>query len=42
MNIADPAIPVDSTVVVIGANGYMSIETCEKVLKAGSYLFVLC
>jgi nucleoside-diphosphate-sugar epimerase len=35
MKITDPAIPFDSTVVVIGANGYMGVETCEKLLQAG-------
>ncbi|KAL9574111.1 hypothetical protein ACKAV7_001887 [Fusarium commune] len=35
MHISDPAIPFGSTVVVIGANGYMGVETCEKLLQAG-------
>lgn len=35
MKITDPAIPFDSVVVVIGANGYMAVETCEKLLQAG-------
>ncbi|KAH6649046.1 putative aldehyde reductase 2 [Truncatella angustata] len=35
MRIADRAIPSDSTVVVVGANGYMAVETCEKLLQAG-------
>lgn len=35
MKITNPAIPFDSVVVVIGANGYMGLETCEKLLQAG-------
>ncbi|QGI76994.1 hypothetical protein CEK25_001900 [Fusarium fujikuroi] len=35
MRISEPAIPFGSTVVVIGANGYMGVETCEKLLQAG-------
>jgi uncharacterized protein YbjT (DUF2867 family) len=35
MYINDPAIPFDSTVVVIGANGFIAAETCEKLLQAG-------
>ena len=35
MHISDRAIPVGSTVVVVGANGYMAVETCEKLLEAG-------
>lgn len=35
MHISDPAIPFGSTVVVIGSNGYMALETCEKTLEAG-------
>ncbi|KAK7928939.1 hypothetical protein PG985_005937 [Apiospora marii] len=35
MRIANRAIPLDSTVVVIGANGYMAVETCEKLQQAG-------
>jgi uncharacterized protein YbjT (DUF2867 family) len=35
MWIKDPTIPVDSVVVVIGANGFIDIETCEKLLQAG-------
>lgn len=35
MHIANPAIPLGSVVVVIGANGYMGLETCEKLLQAG-------
>ncbi|KAK6371656.1 uncharacterized protein PV06_01323 [Exophiala oligosperma] len=35
MHIANPAIPLGSLVVVIGANGYMGLETCEKLLQAG-------
>ncbi|RDW84103.1 uncharacterized protein DSM5745_04429 [Aspergillus mulundensis] len=35
MHIEDPAIPLDSTVVVVGVNGYIGVETCEKLLQAG-------
>lgn len=35
MRMSNRAIPLDSTVVVIGANGYMAVETCEKLLQAG-------
>lgn len=35
MKISSPAIPSGSTVVVIGANGYIALETCEKLLEAG-------
>ncbi|OKL58583.1 hypothetical protein UA08_06376 [Talaromyces atroroseus] len=35
MQIKDPAIPFDSVVVVIGANGFIGLETCEKLLSAG-------
>ncbi|WYZ42275.1 hypothetical protein EsH8_V_001170 [Colletotrichum jinshuiense] len=35
MTIPQPAIPLGSTVVVIGANGFMGVETCEKLLTAG-------
>ncbi|KEY70804.1 hypothetical protein S7711_10052 [Stachybotrys chartarum IBT 7711] len=35
MHIKDPAIPFDSIVVVIGANGFIGLETCEKLLEAG-------
>ncbi|PYI17216.1 putative aldehyde reductase 2 [Aspergillus violaceofuscus CBS 115571] len=35
MHIPDRAIPIDSTVVVVGANGYIAVETCEKLLQAG-------
>jgi NAD(P)-dependent dehydrogenase (short-subunit alcohol dehydrogenase family) len=35
MHIKDPAIPFDSVVVVIGANGFIGLETCEKLLEAG-------
>jgi uncharacterized protein YbjT (DUF2867 family) len=38
MRISDPAIPLGSIVVVIGANGYMGVETCEKLLQAGFYV----
>ncbi|KAF4437385.1 hypothetical protein F53441_13062 [Fusarium austroafricanum] len=38
MHIADPAIPFGSVVVVIGANGYIAVETCEKLLQAGFYV----
>ncbi|PKK45015.1 hypothetical protein CI102_12205 [Trichoderma harzianum] len=30
-----PAIPFDSVVVVIRANGFVGTETCQKLLKAG-------
>jgi NAD(P)-dependent dehydrogenase (short-subunit alcohol dehydrogenase family) len=33
--ISNPAIPLGSTVVVIGANGYIALETCVKLLEAG-------
>ncbi|KAK3652913.1 hypothetical protein LTR56_004861 [Elasticomyces elasticus] len=35
MKISHPAIPFGSTVVVIGANGYIALETCQKLLDAG-------
>jgi nucleoside-diphosphate-sugar epimerase len=35
MKIVNPAIPFDSIVVVIGANGYIGAETCFKLLEAG-------
>jgi hypothetical protein len=35
MKISNPAIPLGSTVVVIGANGYIALETCVKLLEAG-------
>ena len=35
MHISDPAIPFGSIVVIIGANGFMALETCEKALQAG-------
>ncbi|CAG9992992.1 unnamed protein product [Clonostachys byssicola] len=35
MHIKDPAISIDSVVVVIGANGFIGVETCEKLLQAG-------
>ncbi|KAJ5116671.1 hypothetical protein N7456_001019 [Penicillium angulare] len=35
MLIKDRAIPIDSVVVVIGANGFIGLETCEKLLQAG-------
>lgn len=35
MKIENPAIPSGSVVVVIGANGYIGVETCHKVLEAG-------
>ncbi|KAF4334734.1 aldehyde reductase II [Fusarium beomiforme] len=38
MHIANPAIPFGSIVVVIGSNGYMGVETCEKLLQAGFYV----
>ncbi|KAH7308568.1 putative aldehyde reductase 2 [Stachybotrys elegans] len=35
MQLIDRAIPANSVVVVIGANGFMAVETCEKLLQAG-------
>ncbi|KAL3469189.1 NAD(P)-binding protein [Aspergillus californicus] len=35
MKIKNPAIPFDSFVAVIGANGYIAQETCHKLLEAG-------
>jgi uncharacterized protein YbjT (DUF2867 family) len=35
MHIKDPAIPLGSVVVVIGANGFIGLETCEQLLQAG-------
>jgi uncharacterized protein YbjT (DUF2867 family) len=35
MQTIDRAIPANSVVVVVGANGYMAVETCEKLLQAG-------
>jgi NAD(P)-dependent dehydrogenase (short-subunit alcohol dehydrogenase family) len=35
MKIPHPAIPFNSTVVVVGANGYIALETCQKLLEAG-------
>ncbi|KAL3494424.1 putative aldehyde reductase 2 [Aspergillus germanicus] len=35
MHITNRAIPEDSVVVVVGANGYIAVETCEKLLQAG-------
>lgn len=35
MKIQNPAIPFGSTVVIIGANGYIGAETCDKFLEAG-------
>ncbi|KAL4880191.1 NAD(P)-binding protein [Aspergillus karnatakaensis] len=35
MKIANPAIPRDSTVVVLGANGYIAQETIHKLLEVG-------
>ncbi|KAJ5659169.1 hypothetical protein N7507_005620 [Penicillium longicatenatum] len=35
MFIQGRAIPLDSVVVVIGANGFIGLETCEKLLVAG-------
>jgi nucleoside-diphosphate-sugar epimerase len=35
MRVSDPAISPGSTVVVIGANGYMAVEVCDKLLEAG-------
>ncbi|EXK49863.1 hypothetical protein FOMG_02343 [Fusarium oxysporum f. sp. melonis 26406] len=38
MRICHTAITFGSTVVVIGTNGYMGIETCEKLLQAGFFV----
>jgi hypothetical protein len=38
MRICHPAILFGSTVVVIGTNGYMGIEACEKLLQAGFFV----
>lgn len=35
MKIRNPAIPPGSLVVVIGANGYIGVETSQKFLEAG-------
>ncbi|KAK5695118.1 hypothetical protein LTR17_024591 [Elasticomyces elasticus] len=35
MKISHPAIPFGSTVVVVGANGFIALETCQKLLDAG-------
>lgn len=35
MKIQNPAVPFGSTVVIIGANGYIGAETCDKFLEAG-------
>ncbi|KAF5606157.1 aldehyde reductase II [Fusarium subglutinans] len=35
MRISNSAIPIGSIVVVVGANGYMAVENCEKLLQAG-------
>ncbi|KAL3456513.1 putative aldehyde reductase 2 [Aspergillus heterothallicus] len=35
MRITNRAIPENSVVVVVGANGYIAVETCEKLLQAG-------
>jgi uncharacterized protein YbjT (DUF2867 family) len=35
MKIANPAIPFGSLVVVVGANGYIGLETCKALLEAG-------
>ncbi|KAM6476460.1 hypothetical protein HDV62DRAFT_384280 [Trichoderma sp. SZMC 28011] len=35
MKIQNPAVPFNSTVVIIGANGYIGAETCDKFLEAG-------
>lgn len=35
MKIEDRAIPIDSVVVVVGANGFIGLETSEKPLQAG-------
>jgi nucleoside-diphosphate-sugar epimerase len=38
MKISNPAIFFGSTVVVIGANGYIALETCVKLLEAGFWV----
>jgi uncharacterized protein YbjT (DUF2867 family) len=38
LHITDRAIPEDSIVVVVGANGYIAVETCEKLLQAGYHV----
>lgn len=35
MKITNPSIPFGSDIVVIGANGFMGVETCYQVLEAG-------
>lgn len=35
MQISNPALPQGSLVVVIGANGHIAAETCEKLLQVG-------
>ncbi|KAK5632221.1 hypothetical protein RRF57_007935 [Xylaria bambusicola] len=35
MKISNPAIPLGSVIVVIGANGYVALEACQKLLEAG-------
>lgn len=35
MHITDRAVPLDSIIVVVGANGFIGADTCEKVLQAG-------
>lgn len=35
MQISNPALPQGSLIVVIGANGHIAAETCEKLLQAG-------
>jgi uncharacterized protein YbjT (DUF2867 family) len=35
MHISTRAIPRDSIVVVVGANGFIAVETCIKLLEAG-------
>ncbi|PLB49885.1 NAD(P)-binding protein [Aspergillus steynii IBT 23096] len=35
MKVNNLVIPFDSEVAVIGANGYIGVETCEKLLQAG-------
>ncbi|KAI0551403.1 putative aldehyde reductase 2 [Xylaria curta] len=35
MKISKPAIPLGSVVVVIGANGYIGAEVCQKLLEVG-------
>ncbi|KAI0863529.1 putative aldehyde reductase 2 [Xylaria cubensis] len=38
MKISNPAIPLGSVVVVIGANGYIGVEVCQKLLEMGYHV----